>query len=541
MRFAQNYHDIGPMEAKARRYPVGIQTFSELIKTGRVYVDKTDLMWKAQYESKYVFLSRPRRFGKSLLSTTFASFFRGEKELFSGLKVMEMEKDWVEYPVIHLDLSTTKGAEAPDVLRETLLFLLEDYTNIYGTNPAETTPGKVLHGIIKRAYQKEKQQVVVIIDEYDAPLLDVLHEPEILDSFRKIMQEFFQPLKSCEAMIRFCFITGITMFSQQSIFSTINNLNNISMVPQFSAICGITERELTTALAPDIALLAAHYGESQEQMHARLKSRYDGYHFAKGSEDIYNPYSLFKAFTNKGIDNYWFDSGTPSFLLRQMKHFRTDITAMDDIVASASAFDRPTEAMQDALPLLYQSGYLTIKGYDSEIDSYTLSIPNQEVRVGLIDGLIPTYLGLNSESIRQSFAVKFYLALKKNAIDLALREMQAFFAGLPYVEGIKKMLDDFVKAEGFYEWTFYLIFSMLNSFVRTQVKTINGRADMVVHMPDTIYVFELKINGTAQRALDQINSKGYAIPYQTDSRKVVKVGIRFSTESLAIEDWKIEE
>lgn len=207
----------------------------------------------------------------------------------------------------------------------------------------------------------------------------------------------------------------------------------------------------------------------------------------------------------------------------------------------ASAFDRPTEAMQDALPLLYQSGYLTIKGYDSEIDSYTLSIPNQEVRVGLIDGLIPTYLGLNSENIRQSFAVKFYLALKKNAIDLALREMQAFFAGLPYVEGIKKMLDDFVKAEGFYEWTFYLIFSMLNSFVRTQVKTINGRADMVVHMPDTIYVFEMKINGTAQQALDQINSKGYAIPYQTGSRKVVKVGIRFSTETLAIEDWKIEE
>ena len=529
------------MEAMERYYPVGIQTFSEIIQGGYVYVDKTDLMWQAQHKKKYIFLSRPRRFGKSLLSTTFASFFRGEKELFSGLKVMVLEKDWVTYPVIHLDLSTTKGTKTLDDLRDALLYLLEDYTAKYGTSPTEKTPGKVLNGIIKRAYQKDQQQVVVIIDEYDAPLLDVLHESEVLDSFRKVMQEFYQPLKACEAMIRFCFITGITKFSQLSIFSTINNLNNISMLPQFSAICGITERELTTTLAPDIALLAEAYEETQEQMHSRLKSHYDGYHFAKVSEDIYNPYSLFKAFTNKEIENYWFDSGTPSFLLRQMKHFRTDITAMDDIVAFASAFDRPTEAMQDALPLLYQSGYLTIKGYDREIASYTLSIPNQEVRVGMTDGLIPTYLGLNSEIIRQSFAVKFYLALKKNAIDLALREMQAFFAGLPYVEGFKKKLEDFAKAEGFYEWTFYLIFSMLNSFVRTQVKTINGRADMVVHMPDTIYVFELKINGTAQQALDQINSKGYAIPYQTDRRKVVKVGIRFSTDKLAIEDWKIEE
>ncbi len=529
------------MEAMERYYPVGIQTFSEIIQGGYVYVDKTDLMWQAQHKKKYIFLSRPRRFGKSLLSTTFASFFRGEKELFSGLKVMELEKDWVTYPVIHLDLSTTKGAKTPDDLRDALLYLLEDYTAKYGTNPAEKTPGKVLNGIIKRAYQKDQQQVVVIIDEYDAPLLDVLHEPEVLNSFRETMQEFYQPLKACEAMIRFCFITGITKFSQLSIFSTINNLNNISMLPQFSAICGITERELTTTLAPDIALLAEAYEEIPKQMHARLKSRYDGYHFSENSEDIYNPFSLFKSFTNQKVDNYWFESGTPSFLLRQMQHFHTDITALDDIHAAASDFDRPTEAMQDALPLLYQSGYLTIKGYNRVIDTYTLSIPNQEVRVGFVEGLIPAYLGLLPREVRQGFSVKFWRALEKNDINLALHEMQAFFAGLPYVEGFKKKLEDFVKAEGFYEWTFYLIFSMLNWLVRTQVKTINGRADMVVHMPDTIYVFELKINGTAQQALDQINSKGYAIPYQTDRRKVVKVGIRFSTDKLAIEDWKIEE
>ena len=354
------------------------------------------------------------------------------------------------------------------------------------------------------------------------------------------MQEFYQPLKASEAMIRFCFITGITKFSQLSIFSTINNLNNISMLPQFSAICGITETELTTALAPDIALLAEAYEETPEQMHERLKKRYDGYHFAKVSEDIYNPFSLFKAFTNKEVSNYWFESGTPSFLLHQMQHFRTDITTLDNIKSPADAFDCPTEAMEDALPLLYQSGYLTIKGYDTDSEIYTLSIPNQEVRVGFVKGLMPSYIGLYSRTVQVGFAYKFYSALKKNDIDMALREMQTYFAGLPYVEGFKKKLEDFVKAEGFYEWTFYLIFSMLNYLVRTQVKTINGRADVVVHMPSTIYVFELKINGTARQALDQINSQGYAIPYQTDGRKVVKVGIRFSTETLAIENWEIE-
>ena len=311
------------------------------------------------------------------------------------------------------------------------------------------------------------------------------------------------------------------------------------MLPQFSAICGITETELATTLAPDIALLAEAYEETPEQMHERLKKRYDGYHFAKQSEDIYNPYSLFKAFANQQVDNYWFDTGTPSYLLRQMERFRTDITQMEEIEAAASGFDIPTEAMHDALPLLYQSGYLTIKGYDRDVESYMLAIPNQEVRVGFSEGLVPTYLGLLPREIQQGFSFKFYRALKKGDLELALREMQAYFAGLPYIEGFKKKLEDVTKAEGFYEWTFNLIFTMLNALVRTQVKTINGRADMVVHMPDAIYVFELKINGTAQEALDQINSKGYAIPYQTDGRPVHKVGLRFSTETLAIEDWVI--
>ena len=535
------FQSFGLMEQQERYYPVGIQTFSEIIKTGRVYVDKTDLMWKAQKLSKYIFLSRPRRFGKSLLSTTFASFFRAEKELFKGLKVMELEKEWVEYPVIQLDLSIAKGMDTADDLRSRLIWIMRDYVKKYGIDTTGKYPGAVLSEIIQQAFVREGKLVVVIIDEYDAPLLDVLHENDTLESKRKVMQEFYQTLKASEAMIRFCFITGITKFSQLSIFSTLNNLTNISMDPAFSAICGITEKELQEDLAEDIALLAKAYQETPEQMHARLKNRYDGYHFSKRSEDIYNPFSLFKAFTHQEIDNYWFESGTPTFLWHQMKHFRTDITALEDIQAAASAFDIPTEAMTNALPLLYQAGYLTIKGYDRESEFYTLSIPNQEVRVGLVEGLLHSYMGLESNDVRVGFAYDFFSDLKRNDMDSALKRMQAYFAGLPYIEGFKEKMGDITKAEGFYEWTFYLIFSMLNRYVRTQVKTINGRADMVVRMPNTIYVFELKINGTAKEALEQINSKGYAVPYQTDGRKVVKVGVRFSTETLAIENWEIEE
>ena len=306
------------MAQQERYYPVGIQTFSEIINSGRVYVDKTDLMWRAQHLSKYIFLSRPRRFGKSLLTTTFKSFFEGRRDLFEGLKVMALEKDWTEYPVIHLDLSISKGMETPDELRGRLGLILRPYVEKYDVAEDLQHPGGTFTNLIRKTYENTGKPVVVLIDEYDAPLLDVLHEDELLVAFRKIMQEFYQTLKASEMMIRFCFITGITKFSQLSIFSTLNNLTNISMDRQFSAICGITESELETDLAADIALLAEEYEETPVQMHNLLKSRYDGYHFADRSEDIYNPFSLFKAFLQKKINNYWFESGTPTFLIHQM-------------------------------------------------------------------------------------------------------------------------------------------------------------------------------------------------------------------------------
>ena len=279
-----------------RKYPIGIQTFERIRRENLVYVDKTDLVWQLVKSSPFVFLSRPRRFGKSLLSTTLESYFKGEKELFDGLKIMQLEQEWGQFPVIHLDLSTAKGQNSPKELCDTLMWLMQPLTRKYGKDESEFTPGKMLSGVMRRAYEQTGRQVAVIIDEYDAPLLEVLHEDEQLDGMRKVMQEFYQPLKASEAMVKFCFITGITKFSQLSIFSTMNNLNNVTMLPQFSAICGITERELTTALAEDIRLLAEDYECTAEEMHTMLKERYDGYHFSERSEEVYNPYSLLKSF-----------------------------------------------------------------------------------------------------------------------------------------------------------------------------------------------------------------------------------------------------
>ena len=524
----------------SRKYPVGIQTFSRIRKENYLYIDKTDLMWKMTKLSPFIFLSRPRRFGKSLLTTTLDAYFKGQKELFEGLKIMQLETEWESYPVIHVDLSVAKNQETAENLRNILLLLLKPWIAKFGQDSDELLPGQQLRGMIQRAYEKTGKQVVVIIDEYDAPLLDVLHEEKRLPEFRRVMQEFYQPLKASEAMIKFCFITGITKFSQLSIFSTINNLTNISMQPDYAAICGITGEEFATEMASDIAMLAERYDCSTEEMHVKLKKQYDGYRFSENSTDVYNPFSLLKCFMQKKIANYWFESGTPSFLIRQMQKFHTDITTMDFIEAAATSFDRPTEAMEDALPLLYQSGYLTIKDSDPRSDTYVLAIPNNEVRTGLVSGLIPTYTGLSSVKIQDVLALKLWRALDKDDIEAALDELKTILAGIPYVEGFQQKLSEVKNYEGFYEYTFWLIFNMMNVFAQTQVKCAGGRIDFVVRMPEITYVFELKVNETAQQALDQINSKGYALPFYTEGKKVVKVGVQFNRETMTIGDYLIE-
>lgn len=528
------------MNTLQRRYPIGIQTFSEIREGNYIYVDKTDLVWKLANSVKYVFLSRPRRFGKSLLSTTLKSYFEGRKELFEGLKIMELEKEWKIYPVIHIDLSLAKDKESPDELRRYLNWMMSEMMNNEIVDN-ETTPGEKLTKMIRLESEKANGKVVVIIDEYDSPLLDVLHEKENLDGMRKVMREFYQPLKACESMIRFCFLTGITKFSQLSIFSTLNNISNVSMRPEYATICGITERELTTILKDDIIMLSEKYGCTYDEMHKLLKLQYDGYHFSFNTEEVYNPYSLMNCFDEKKIRNFWFESGTPTFLFRQMQRFGTDITRMDEIVASESAFNRPTEMLTDALPMLYQAGYLTIKGYDRESEAYQLQIPNKEVRTGFAEGMLPFFSGVESDSVKLGCAFKMWKALKNGNVDQALRELKAFLAGVPYVEGFKEKLNEAATKEGFYEYTFYLILSMLNVYVQTQVKCWTGRVDMTVFAPKIIYLFEFKVKSTAAKAMEQIDKKDYTAQYATDERIVVKVGVDFNIDTWTIEDWKVVE
>ena len=367
-----------------RIYPVGIQTFSDIIKRGCVYVDKTDLIYKLTKKYKYVFLSRPRRFGKSLLSTTLHSYFAGEKDLFKGLAIEGLEKDWTEYPVLHFDMSTFKNCNLKD-LQSKFNYKLSEYESIWGNNPESETPGDRFKNLIISAKEQTGKPVIIIIDEYDAPLLDVLHNEDRLAEIRTIIQEFYAPIKANDEYIRFAFITGITKFSQLSIFSAINNLSNISMDPEFAAICGITKEELTTTLSQDIELMAEHNGVSKEEMARMLQENYDGYHFTRNSPDIFNPFSLMRALASGEIEDYWFASGTSTYLINQMQRFKTDVTELDNVFAFSSSFDRPTEKMSDALPLLYQSGYLTIKGYDPLSKGYYLGIPNKEVRAGLME------------------------------------------------------------------------------------------------------------------------------------------------------------
>ncbi len=521
------------MAENMNKYPVGIQTFEKIREGKFLYIDKTkyivDFRKKAM---SYVFLSRPRRFGKSLFASTLQAYFEGRKDLFEGLAIADYEKDWVKYPVLHFDLSGAKHADAAK-LEEYISSELEPYEQTYGCNKGEYSESNLrLIQLVRKAYEQTGKKVVVIIDEYDAPLLDVVHEKENLSALRLIMQNFYSPLKKLDPYLEFTFITGITKFSQLSIFSELNNLENISMLDQYSAICGISKTELTTAMRPDITHLGEALGMTYEECLEELTHYYDGYHFSEHSEDVLNPFSLIKAMNGQKIDSFWFGSGTPTFLLKQLDKFNVNLTTLESQEVVLNSFDLSPEEMTDALPLLYQSGYLTIKKYDPLFKEYTLGIPNKEVRDGLLNSMMPHYVNPRRTD-NDAFLLGFCKAVYRNDIEAALEHMRTYMATIPY--------DLENHTEKHYQTIFYLMFSFLNIYICTEVKSAIGRADAVMHMPDTIYVMELKVDKSADEALRQIDEKGYMLPYHAEGKRLVKVGISFDSQQRTISEWKIKE
>lgn len=517
------------MATKAPIYPIGIQDFEDLRLNNNLYVDKTDLIYELVSTNKIYFLSRPRRFGKSLLISTLEAYFLGKRELFEGLAIASLEEEWTVYPVLHIDFSMRKYLHA-DALRELLNYNLTQWEKIYGRGEAEESYATRFEGIIRRAYEQTGRQVVILIDEYDSPMLDTNSAPALQAELRGVVRDFFSVLKGTGRYQRFLFMTGISKFSQMSIFSELNNFRNISLQNKYAALCGITQEELLTQLQPGIRALAEQNGETYEEACAHLKQMYDGYHFSEKSPDIYNPFSLLSALAAEQYGNYWFSSGTPTFLIDLIGRMQFDVTLMEESLLPSEEFDRSTETLTDAIPVLYQSGYITIKSYHPQLRLYKLAYPNEEVRNGFITCLLPSFVH-RSTGENSFYIVNFVGDLLRGDMESCLERTRAFFASIPN--------DLANKTEKHYQTVFYLLFRLMGQYIDTEVKSATGRADVVMKTAQAIYVFEFKLDGTAAEAMAQIDSKGYGIPYRVDHRPVVKVGVSFDTASRSLGEWVI--
>ena len=514
-------------------YPVGIQTFERIRKENKLYIDKTEYIYRMTHSGGcYFFLSRPRRFGKSLLVSTFESYFSGKKELFEGLAIEKLEQEWMEYPVLHFDMSGGKHMEK-EQLEDYLSNRLEAEERKWGITHTKRGANDRLTELITTAYEISGKQVVVLIDEYDAPMLDVAHDKETLDVLRNLMRNFFSPLKMCEPMLRFVFLTGITKFSQVSIFSELNNIKNISLDDEYAGVCGITKEELLTQMSEDIDVLAEAQGMTREETIAKLKENYDGYHFSPASPDVFNPYSLLNCFDDKNFGAYWFSSGTPTYLINMLRKFKVLPAKIGRSLARSSAFDAPTENLKTITPLLYQSGYITIKGYDKMSQLFTLDLPNKEIKVGLFESLLPYYLeGMYAEEGDVAIA-QMSVLIRQGNMDGALRLLQEFLGTVPYCNN--------TNYEGHYQQVLFIIFTLLTHFVvDVEVHTPNGRVDVVMETEDTLYLIELKLNKSAQAAMQQINLKQYDQRFARCGKPIVKVGVNFDAKKGNIEDWIIE-
>ena len=515
-----------------RLYPIGIQNFEKLRKGGFVYVDKTALIHRLVSTGGYYFFGRPRRFGKSLMISTLESYFEGRKDLFHGLAIEGLEKDWDEYPIFHIDLNNEEY-NSRKRLEGVLNNYLVRWERIYGSEPSEESLSLRFAGLIRRASEQTGRGVVILIDEYDKPLIQSLDNEELQSEYRSILKSFYGNLKSCDKYIRFALLTGVTRFSRVSIFSDLNNLRDITMENEFASLCGISETELITYFESDIRELSVNMNLSYEETCGLLQKKYDGYHFTGNSEGMYNPFSVLNTFASMKIENYWFSTGTPTILVKLLQknnYLLSDLTGNAE--ATADELTGLETINTNPIPLFFQSGYLTIKEYDPEFKNYILGFPNEEVEQGFLNFLMPCYMNMNGKNA--SFHImNFIKDIRAGKIDSFMERLQSLFSDTPY-----ELIRD---TELHYQNVLFIVFRLMGFYTHAEYHTSQGRIDMVVKTPQYIYVMEFKFEGSAEDAIAQIESRNYALPFISDGRKVYKIGVNFSAETRNIDRWIVAE
>ena len=531
------------MEQKMK-YPIGIQEFDKIIDGGYVYVDKTALIYQLVTEGSIYFLSRPRRFGKSLLVSTLEAYFKGKRELFKGLAIDELEKEWLEYPVFHIDFNG-ENFTIPGTLEDKIEKFLMDNERIYGSNPSSKTTGDRFCDLLATAHKESGKRAVVLIDEYDKPLLDVLDtgisvdvngERRLLeDHHRNILKGFYSVFKAADANLQFVLLTGVTKFSQVSVFSGFNQPKDISMDGRYETLCGITEEEMYQYFAKPIEKLGAKYKYTEEQVKARLKRQYDGYHFSDELTDIYNPFSILNVFDSNRIDDYWFKTGTPTYLIRLLNHSQEYLNELTGKYYDPSQFFDYKADVEKPLPMIFQSGYLTIKDCDLEMNTYLLDFPNNEVKNGFLTMVAADYLKNRTDA--GSWARDVVKALNVGNLELFRKLLTSFLADIPYSMRRK---EDERERERYFHYTFYLLMRMISVYTTyTEKQQSEGRVDCIIETSNYIYVFEFKLDGTADEALTQIEDRGYTRPYLADKRRLFRIGVSFSSETGTVDDWKV--
>ena len=512
-------------------YPIGIQNFEKLRTGGYFYIDKTELIYRIIKTGSYYFLSRPRRFGKSLLISTIEAYFQGKKELFEGLAIEKLEKDWNKHPILHLDLNAKKFDTEDDLLRLIDRQLLI-YEQEYGSVQSDETIDDRFVTLIRKAYEKTGCKVVILIDEYDKPLLQTIENAALQKEYRETLKAFYGVMKSMDGYIQFAMLTGVTKFGKISVFSDLNNLDDISMREPYVNICGVSEQEIHDNLEEELHELAKAQKMTYQEVCDKLKKYYDGYHFVENTIGIYNPFSLLHTFKYNKFGSYWFETGTPSYLVELLKRSHYDLERMANEETNADVLNSIYADSLSPIPVIYQSGYLTIKSYDEEFGIYRLGFPNREVEEGFVRYLMPFYTSINK--IESPFEIqKFVSEIRTGQPDAFLRRLQSFFADTPYE--LARQL------ELHYQNVLFIVFKLAGFYTQVEYRTSRGRVDLVLKTNDYIYVMEFKLEGTAQEALKQINEKQYALSFATDTRKLFKIGINFSNRLRNIEEWIIEE